>query len=261
MNSESGSGAPAPEAPATLAIDSAIATITLNRPHAFNAIDPSISVCLEGLAKHIEAAEQVTVVIVEGAGSAFCAGGDLQTIAGDPDSLRTVLGDMISHYHAFIVALRRMPKLVITSVQGSAAGAGLSLAFMGDLCIAADDARFIPAYGRLGVSPDGGGTVGLVGAAGPQLALRIYLAEDSVSAAQAFAWGLLAKVVPAADLKADAQAGGARRAEFARGDRGNQGAGLRFRLAHDRSAARCGKTIAVGLYGHPAVPHQRKSDR
>jgi enoyl-CoA hydratase/carnithine racemase len=110
---------------------------------------------------------------------------------------------MISHYHAFIAALRRMPKLVITSVQGSAAGAGLSLAFMGDLCIAADDARFIPAYGRLGVSPDGGGTIGLVGAAGPQLALRIFLAEDSVSAAQAFAWGLLAKVVAAEDLKAE----------------------------------------------------------
>jgi enoyl-CoA hydratase/carnithine racemase len=168
MNSESGSGAPA-----TLAIDGAIATITLNRPQAFNAIDPSISVCLEGLAQQIEAAEQLTVVIVEGAGSAFCAGGDLQTITGDADSLETVLGGMISHHHVFIAALRRMPKLVITSVQGSAAGAGLSLAFMGDLCIAADDARFIPAYGRLGVSPDGGGTIGLVGAAGPQLALRI----------------------------------------------------------------------------------------
>jgi enoyl-CoA hydratase/carnithine racemase len=196
MNSESGSGAPAPEAPTMLAIEGAIATITLNRPHAFNAIDPSISVRLEGLAQQIEAAEQLTVVIVEGAGSAFCAGGGLQTITGDADSLQTVLGDMISHYHAFIAALRRMPKLVITSVQGSAAGAGLSLAFMGDLCIAADDAR-------LGLSPDGGGTVGLVGAAGPQLALRIYLAEDSVSAAQAFAWGLLAQVVQAADLKAE----------------------------------------------------------
>src|ERR1700688_990551 len=98
MNSESGNGAPAPAAPATLGIDGAIATITLNRPHAFNAIDPSISVSLEGLAQQVEADEQLTMVIVEGVGSAFCAGGELQTITGDADSLETVLGDMISHY-------------------------------------------------------------------------------------------------------------------------------------------------------------------
>lgn len=66
MNPESGGGAPAPDAPATLAIDGAIATITLNRPLAFNAIDPSISLCLEGIARHVEAAEQVTVVTVKG---------------------------------------------------------------------------------------------------------------------------------------------------------------------------------------------------
>jgi enoyl-CoA hydratase/carnithine racemase len=206
MSSKCGSGSPSGETPATLAIDGSIATITLNRAHAFNAIDPAISKCLETLAQRAEVEEQVSVVIVEGAGSAFCAGGDLQTITGNADSLEMVLGDMISHYHAFIAALRRMPKIVITSVNGSAAGAGLSLAFMGDLCIAADDARFIPAYGQLGVSPDGGGTVGLVGAAGPQLALRIFLAEDNVSAAQAHAWGLVAKVVPAASLKAETRA-------------------------------------------------------
>ena len=56
-----------------------------------------------------------------------------------------------------------MPKIVLASVHGSAAGAGMSLAFVADLCIAAEDARFTPAYAKLGVSPDGGGTVGVVG--------------------------------------------------------------------------------------------------
>jgi enoyl-CoA hydratase/carnithine racemase len=108
---------------------------------------------------------------------------------------------MLSHYHAFITTLRRMPKIVLASVHGSAAGAGLSLAFVADLCIAAEDARFTPAYAKLGVSPDGGGTVGLAASVGPRRALQIYLAEDSFSAAQAYEWGLVAKVVPATELK------------------------------------------------------------
>jgi enoyl-CoA hydratase/carnithine racemase len=95
-----------------------------------------------------------------------------------------------------------MPKIVLASVHGSAAGAGLSLAFVADLCIAAEDARFTPAYAKLGVSPDGGGTVGVVAAVGARRALQIFLAEDSFSAGQALDWGLVAKVVPAAELKA-----------------------------------------------------------
>ena len=95
-----------------------------------------------------------------------------------------------------------MPKIVLASVHGSAAGAGLSLAFVADLCISAEDARFTPAYAKLGVSPDGGGTVGVVASVGVRRALQIYLAEDSFSAAQAYDWGLVAKVVPAVELKA-----------------------------------------------------------
>ena len=95
-----------------------------------------------------------------------------------------------------------MPKIVLASVHGSAAGAGLSLALMADLCIAAEDARFTPAYAKLGVSPDGGGTIGLTAAVGPRRALQIFLAEDQFSAAQALQWGLVVKVVPAAELKA-----------------------------------------------------------
>lgn len=95
-----------------------------------------------------------------------------------------------------------MPQLVITSVHGAAAGAGLSLAFMGDLCIAADTARFTAAYYKLGVSPDGGGAVGIVGAAGARRALQIFLAQGSFTAAEGAAWGLVNEVVSEADLQA-----------------------------------------------------------
>jgi enoyl-CoA hydratase/carnithine racemase len=193
-----------PDDPALLRIEGAIATITLNRPAAFNSIDLSIAMKLEQLSAEVEASEAVRVLVIEGEGRAFCAGGDLQTIgaAAAADTITPVVGELLLHYHAFITTLRRMPKIVLASVHGSAAGAGLSLAFVADLCIAAEDARFTPAYAKLGVSPDGGGTVGVVASVGTRRALQIYLAEDSFSAAQAHQWGLVAKVVPAPELKA-----------------------------------------------------------
>ena len=193
-----------PDDPALLRIEGPIATITLNRPAAFNSIDLSIARKLEQLSAEVEADDDIRVLVIEGEGRAFCAGGDLQTIgaAAASDTIAPVVGELLKHYHAFITTLRRMPKIVLSSVHGSAAGAGLSLAFVADLCIAAEDARFTPAYSKLGVSPDGGGTVGVVAAVGTRRALQIFLAEDSFSAAQAHAWGLVAKVVPAIELKA-----------------------------------------------------------
>jgi enoyl-CoA hydratase/carnithine racemase len=190
--------------PALLRIEGPIATITLNRPAAFNAIDLSIAKKLEQLGAEVEASDDIRVLVIEGQGRAFCAGGDVHTIgaAAAADTVAPVIGELLQHYHAFIAALRQMPKIVVASVHGSAAGAGLSLAFVADLCIAAEDARFTPAYAKLGVSPDGGGTVGVVASVGARRALQIFLAEDSFSATQAYNWGLVAKVVPAAELKA-----------------------------------------------------------
>jgi enoyl-CoA hydratase/carnithine racemase len=190
--------------PALLRIDGHIATITLNRPAAFNAIDLSIARKLEQLSSEIEASEEIRVLVIEGEGRAFCAGGDLQTIgaAAIAGTVAPVVGELLKHYHGFIEAARRMPKIVLSSVHGSAAGAGMGLAFVADLCIAADDARFTPAYAKIGVSPDGGSTVGMVGTVGARRALQILLAEDSFSARQAYDWGLVAKITPAAELKA-----------------------------------------------------------
>src|ERR1700754_3390241 len=154
---------PLPEDPALLRIEGPIATITLNRPAAFNSVNLAIAQKLEQLAAEVEGNDDIKVLVIQGNGRAFAAGGDLQTIgaAAAADTVAPVVGELLQHYHAFITTLRRMPKIVLASVHGSAAGAGMSLAFVADLCIATDDARFTPAYAKLGVSPDGGGTVGL----------------------------------------------------------------------------------------------------
>src|SRR6202171_183708 len=190
--------------PALFRIEGPIATITLNRPAAFNSIDLSIAKKLEQLGAEVEASGEIKVLVIGGKGRPFCPGGDLQTIgaAAAADTIAPVVGELLKHYHAFITTLRRMPKIVLASGHGSGAGAGLSLAFVADLCISADDARFTPAYAKLGVSPDGGGTAGVVASVGAPRALQIYLAEDSFSATQAYDWGLVAKVVPAVELKA-----------------------------------------------------------
>ena len=193
----------AASAPALLRIEGAIATITLNRPAAFNSINLPIAQKLEQLGAEVEGNDDIRVLVIEGEGRAFSAGGDLQTIgaAAANGTVAAVVGELLKHYHAFIETLRRMPKIVLSSVHGSAAGAGMGLAFVADLCIAADDARFTPAYAKIGVSPDGGSTVGMVGTVGTRRALQIFLAEDSFTAQQAYEWGLVARIVPAVELK------------------------------------------------------------
>jgi enoyl-CoA hydratase/carnithine racemase len=190
--------------PALLGIEGPVATITLNRPAAFNSIDLLISKKLEQLAAEVEADDSIRVLVIQGEGRAFSAGGDLKTLgaAAAAGTIAPVVGEQLEHYHAFIETVRRMPKIVLSSVHGSAAGAGMGLAFVADLCIAAEDARFTPAYAKIGVSPDGGSTVGMVSTVGTRRALQLFLAEDSFSAQQAQEWGLVVQVVPAAELKA-----------------------------------------------------------
>src|SRR5438132_9830183 len=194
----------AADAPALLRIEGPIATITLNRPAAFNSVNLAIAQKLEQLGAEVEANDGIKVLVIQGEGRAFSAGGDLQTIgaAAEADTIAPVVGELLKHYHAFIETVRRMPKIVVSSVHGSAAGAGMGLAFITDLCIATEDAKFTPAYAKIGVSPDGGSTVGMVGTVGVRRAFQIFLSEDNFTAQQAHEWGLVAKIVPATELKA-----------------------------------------------------------
>lgn len=199
---------------AFLSYDGPIATIMLNRPERFNAIDQAAAATLAALARELAVRQDVRVVVIRGAGSAFCAGGDIHLFAANLDDPAPMARGVMEPHHEFLAGLRALHAVVITSVPGVAAGAGLSLAFMGDLCIAADNARFTPACARLGVSPDGGGTVGLVSAVGVRRALQIFLMEDEFDARQAEAWGLVNKVVAESDLGASTQALAQRLASF-----------------------------------------------
>src|ERR1700753_1230453 len=107
--------ASAPDDPALLTVDGPIATITLNRPAAFNSIDLAIAKKLEQLAAQVEADKSIRVRVVRGEGRAFCAGGDLQTIgaAAANNTIAPVVGELLKHYYDFITTLRRLPKLVL----------------------------------------------------------------------------------------------------------------------------------------------------
>ena len=188
--------------PAYIETQGRIAFLILNRPEAFNAIDLDMAVRLRHLVGQVDASSAIRVLVIRGAGRAFCGGGDIRHFAANLDDLGPTIRALLTPYHEFLVRLRSMSKLVVASLHGSVAGAGLSLAAMCDLCIAADDTRFTPAYAKLGVSPDGGGTYGLARAVGPRRALQIFLAEDGFSARQAETWGLVNRVVPG-DLLAD----------------------------------------------------------
>ena len=109
-----------PDDPALLKVDGPIATITLNRPAAFNSVNLAIAQKLEQLAAYVESDDAIKVLVIEGEGRAFSAGGDLQTIgaAAEAGSVTPVVGELLKHYHAFIEIVRRMPKISLSSVHG-----------------------------------------------------------------------------------------------------------------------------------------------
>ncbi|MDP4534114.1 enoyl-CoA hydratase-related protein [Marinobacter salarius] len=190
-----------PADPAYLQFEGTIATITLNRPDSYNAINIEMARQLEALALRVEASEDVLVLIIRGAGKAFCAGGDTKLFIDNREDLAPPIEELLKHLNRFLLILRRMPKIVLTSVHGAVAGAGLSLSSMCDLCVAATTTRFHPAYAQIGVSPDAGGTIGMVRLLGPRKALQMFLSETAFDCEQAERMGLVAKAFPEEELE------------------------------------------------------------
>jgi 2-(1,2-epoxy-1,2-dihydrophenyl)acetyl-CoA isomerase len=185
----------------------AVRTITMNRPKSLNALNRELTL---GLRDAVFAAEQdksVRCVVMRG-GEHFMAGGDLKWFHENlgkfgATEIRVTFEGFIQEVHAMIIALRRMPKPVLASVSGAAAGFGLSLVMACDLAIAADTAYFTLAYSAIGVSPDGGSTFALPRLVGLKRAAEIALLADRFDAAAAERLGLVNKVVPAAQLDAE----------------------------------------------------------
>ena len=184
-----------------------ITTVTLNRPKALNALNRELTLGLRDAVTAAELDQAVRCVVIRG-GEHFMAGGDVKSFherlaARSGAGTRLEFESLIHEVHTIIISLRRMPKPVVASVSGAAAGFGMSLMMACDLVLAADNAYFTLAYTLIGTSPDGGSTFSLPRIVGSKKAMEIALLSDRFDAATAERLGLVNRVVPAAALETE----------------------------------------------------------
>jgi 2-(1,2-epoxy-1,2-dihydrophenyl)acetyl-CoA isomerase len=188
----------------------AVLEIVLNRPEVLNAANHQL--IAELAAATGEAAEDraARVVLLRGAGTHFCAGGDItmfgELIGLPPAERRKALYRIVDGLHPLLIRLRHMPKPVVAAVQGAAAGFGLSLVLAADLALAAEDAIFTSGYIHLGTSPDGGLTAMLGRVVGLKQAAELMLLGDRFDAPRALELGLVNRLVPPSTLDGEARA-------------------------------------------------------
>jgi 2-(1,2-epoxy-1,2-dihydrophenyl)acetyl-CoA isomerase len=180
-----------------------VATLTLDRPEALNALTIPLKRDLLAAFEQASADSAVRAIVLTGAGRAFCAGQDLRERL-DPGAppLDTEIRE---RYNPIILAMRRHPKPILGAINGVAAGAGASLAFACDLRVAADSASFLLGFGRIGLIPDSGATWLLPRLVGASRAAEMMLLGDPLSAADAERIGLVARVVPGDALLVEAR--------------------------------------------------------
>jgi 2-(1,2-epoxy-1,2-dihydrophenyl)acetyl-CoA isomerase len=187
-----------------------IGSITVNRPEALNALTPEMTEGLIEATGRFERDPAVRCVVLRGAGEHFMAGGDikgfLKSLEEDRAGHVARLEMRVVKAHQTIYHLRRMGKPVLASVQGAAAGFGLSLVLAADLAIAAEDAFFTLAYRHIGLSADGGATYFLPRIVGERRALEIALLGERFSAERAREIGILNWVVPRVRLAEETMA-------------------------------------------------------
>lgn len=184
--------------------DGPIATVLLNRPEKLNALDEAEQHGLAEAIATIAHEPSIRVAIVTGAGRGFCAGGDIETLANLKTSHHSAtLRSLLDAGNNLVHAIRRLPIPVLASVNGPAAGAGLSLALACDMRIASDQASFVQAFLKIGLHPDWGGTFFLPRHVGIGRAMEMFFLGDPMSAEEALRSSLVNFVVPHARLAAE----------------------------------------------------------
>lgn len=183
--------------------DNAITTITLNRPEKLNALAGHMRRDLAEALEHAGSERNVRVVIITGAGRAFCAGGDVAAMAElidrqDAEEFSRLLGSA----RRVITAIRQMNKPVIAAVNGPASGAGCNLAFACDLRIASTTASFTQSFVKVGLHPDWGGTYFLPRLVTPNKACEMFFLGEPIQAAEAERLGIVNAVVEPEQLEA-----------------------------------------------------------
>ncbi len=192
-----------------------IATLTMNRPDARNALSDDMKAGLDAALHRIERDPAIRCVVLRGAGEHFMAGGDVKGFAAKRGEMGAEgFGDHMLHLihdlHLSISALRRLPKPTVAAVRGSAAGVGVSLALACDLVVASEDAFFTLAYCHIGLTPDGSATYSLPRAIGIKRSMQLALLGERVPAAEAAAMGMINFAVPPDRFEAEVAALAAR---------------------------------------------------
>jgi 2-(1,2-epoxy-1,2-dihydrophenyl)acetyl-CoA isomerase len=182
------------------AVQDGVATVTLDRPDAANAIDLDLGRELMHVAIRCDDDPAVRAVLLTGTGRMFCAGGDLNAFASEGARLPSLLKELTTYLHAATSRFARMDAPLVVAVNGTAAGAGFSVAISGDLVLAAESAKFAMAYTAAGLSPDGSSSFFLPRLVGMRRAQELMLTNRRLSAAEALDWGLVSQVVPDAEL-------------------------------------------------------------
>jgi 2-(1,2-epoxy-1,2-dihydrophenyl)acetyl-CoA isomerase len=182
-----------------VAVDGAIGTVTLNRPDKLNAFTVEMVGELSDALGQLARAEAVRVIVLTGAGRAFCAGADVHLLRQLVERQDEATGRaLVDGMRRVARALREAPQPVLCSVNGVAAGGGANLALACDLRIAADTAQIGQVFMKIGLHPDWGGAYFLPRLVGPAKALELFLGADLVGAAEAQRLGLFTRVAPAA---------------------------------------------------------------
>jgi 2-(1,2-epoxy-1,2-dihydrophenyl)acetyl-CoA isomerase len=187
-------------------VSEGVATVTLNRPDSFNALNDTLTYELQDAFAAIAADDVVRAVVLTGAGRAFCSGQDLKDARDYGDDRGAFVKESLTkRYSPLIRAMRALPKPIVGAINGVAAGAGMSLALATDLRVVSDRASFMQAFSRVGLMPDAGSNYFLPRLIGLPRALEIAWSARRVGADEALALGLVNRVVPAEDLAREAR--------------------------------------------------------
>lgn len=187
------------------AVKDGVARITLNRPDEANAMHLPLLRELHQAAIACDQDATVRAVLITGAGNMFCAGGDLKSFADAGDGVGTMLAEMVAHFHAAVSTFNRMDAPVVTAINGTAAGGGLSFGISGDVVLAAGSAKFTLGYTAAGLGPDGSSSFFLPRLIGMRRAKELLLTNRLFTAAEAEAYGMVDRVVADDQLMAEAE--------------------------------------------------------
>jgi 2-(1,2-epoxy-1,2-dihydrophenyl)acetyl-CoA isomerase len=199
---------PGSDGPATVEYSAAggLGTIRLNRPAARNAINEAFAADFAEAVRCCATDASVRTLLICGNGRSFTVGGDVAMLAGtEPGELPEKLRQLTTSYHASLQILDSLPVPVVAAVGGAVAGGGLGLIYVADVVIAAAGTKFAAGFAGLGLSGDGSGTWFLPRLVGARRAAEFYLEQRVLTADEAASWGLITRVVPAAELTAEAE--------------------------------------------------------